>query len=88
VGFNAAEYEAATNDVADQTLSYVTPERHVTVSSDPSSGQGVIVVSFQSDKPELTTGPDLSAPRVTVDDPFTVTFDNTNTSPTEFSSRG
>jgi hypothetical protein len=81
LGFNAAEYETATDVVVDQTLRYVTEERQVTVSSVPSAGPGVIVVSFQSDDPELTTNPGLTE-AITVEEPFTVTFDDTNTSPT------
>lgn len=88
VGFNAAEYDAALDAVVEQTLQYVTPEREVTVSSDPSAGRGAIKVSFQSNDPELTTDPGLATPPVgsrfqpvSVDAPFIMTFDNTKTSP-------
>ncbi|TFC87412.1 hypothetical protein [Cryobacterium sp. TMT4-31] len=88
VGFNAAEYGAAQDDVFDQIRQYITPERQVSVSSDPSAGPGAIKVSFLSTKPEFTTDPGLTAPLarsrykpITVDAPFTVTFDDTYTSP-------
>jgi hypothetical protein len=88
VGFNNAEYLAAADLVAEQTLQYVTDERQVSVSPKPTIEPGTIKVSFLSTDPELTTDPGLTAPPagsrytpVTVDAPFTVTFDDTYTSP-------
>lgn len=87
VGFNAAEYQAVANDVSEQTSQYVTADRQVAVSPKPSIAPGVITVSFLSTDPDLTTDPGLTAPAgsrykpVAVDLPFTVTFDDTQTSP-------
>lgn len=80
VGFNAADYQAAANDVANQTSKYVTEERQVTVSQDPSAGPRAITARFQSLVPKLTTDPGI-AKSLTVDAPSTITFDDTNTSP-------
>jgi len=90
VGFNAAEYQAAAEDVVKQTLKYVTAERQVSVSPEPTIEPGTIKVSFQSTDPELTTDPGLTTPPqpVTVGAPFTITFDDTYTSPREFASHG
>jgi len=80
VGFNAAEYQTAANQVAKQTRKYVTTERQVQVSQKSSTVPGLIEVSFQSLDPSLTTDPGL-ARSVKVELPFTVAFDDTNTSP-------
>ncbi|POH59603.1 hypothetical protein C3B59_17045 [Cryobacterium zongtaii] len=80
VGFNAAEYQAAANEVSRQTRQYVSAERQVQVSQSPSTVPGLIEVSFQSLDPTLTTDPGL-AESIDVDPPFSVAFDATNTSP-------
>lgn len=88
VGFNNVEYVAAVQAVGEQTLQYVTDERQVSVTPKPTMKPGAITVSFLSVDPELTTDPGLTAPPtgsrykpVTVDAPFTVTFDDTYSSP-------
>ena len=83
VGFNAAEYQAAADDVAKQTRKYVTEERQVAVSQDPSAGPGAITVSFLSLDPELTTDPGIIK-SLTVDAAFTISFDSAHTSPIVF----
>jgi hypothetical protein len=80
VGFNAAEYQAAANEVSRQTRQYVSAERQVQVSQSSSTVPGLIEVSFQSLNPTLTTDPGL-AESIDVDPPFSVAFDATNTSP-------
>jgi hypothetical protein len=80
VGFNAAEYQAAATEVSRQTRQYVTAERQVQVSQSSSTVPGLIEVSFQSLDPTLTTDPGL-AKSIEIDPPFSVAFDDTNTSP-------
>ena len=80
VGFNAAEYQAAANEVSRQTRQYVSAERQVQVSQSSSTVPGLIEVSFKSVDPTLTTDPGL-AESIDVDPPFSVAFDAANTSP-------
>ncbi|POH64765.1 MULTISPECIES: hypothetical protein [Cryobacterium] len=80
VGFNAAEYQTAANEVTRQTRQYVSAERQVQVSQSSSDVPGLIEVSFQSLDPTLTIDPGL-AESIDVDPPFSVAFDATNTSP-------
>jgi hypothetical protein len=87
VGFNYAEYEAAAAEVSEQTGQYVTTERQVAVSLAPTVAPGALTVSFLSTDSALTVDPGLGSPvagsgyePVTIDPPFTVLFDDENTS--------
>ncbi|TFC87411.1 hypothetical protein [Cryobacterium sp. TMT4-31] len=80
VGFNAAEYQQAATSVGEQTRKYVTSDRQVQISQDSSMAPGAIKVSFQSDDAQFRSDPGLRK-SITVDTPFRIIFDFTNTSP-------
>jgi hypothetical protein len=91
VGFTYAEYQAAGEDLSEQTVQYVTAERQVSVSLDPTVVPGALIVSFQSTDSALTVDPGLVSPvagsgyePVAIDPPFTLLFDDENTSPAIF----
>lgn len=99
VGFNAADYQVAAEDLADQLRTYVTDDRQVSVSQNSAIAPGALKVSFQSEDPALTTDPGIAEPAanarssesvqpVDVDTPFTVVFDDSHTSPAEFAGYG
>jgi len=80
VGFNAAEYQEAADSVSEQLSEYVTEERQVSVSQNSELAPGGLKVSFLSEDASLTRDPGV-AESVSVDAPFKVIFDFTNTEP-------
>jgi hypothetical protein len=80
VGFNAADYQAATDKVSEQTKHYVTEDRTVTIGQEPRLSPPGIVIGFHSDDPWLTKNPGLEQ-SLEVDPRFRILFDFTDTSP-------